>query len=302
MPPDHNRISIIIPTYNGASRILDCLNSIKKQTQGNTEIIVVVDGSKDNTEEILKPFNSSLKILFQSNKGRAVTRNNGFKAASEEIIFFVDDDMRLTENTLESHLKHQLDHPDSILVGKVKMDQSKIKTGFTQYIDTLYEKWDTSYREKSIVTERNLKFTTQHVSMPRQIFERLGGFDSRLTDGEDYDFAMRALQAKIKIFYDPQIIAYHDDFPNCEKYIKRQVEYKLSHQKLASLEKEYQSDLFPVIKKPSSFRCIISRFFTSKKWVSWVDEERLSYLPNKLKFRIYSEIIYAHTLKGLGLL
>ena len=88
------KISVVIPTYNRAKLLKECLTSLCKQEYKNFEVIVVDDGSKDQTKEIVDSFkkNLDIKYIFQENKGPACARNLGIKMASGDIVAFIDDD------------------------------------------------------------------------------------------------------------------------------------------------------------------------------------------------------------------
>lgn len=266
----------------------------------------MIDGSKDNTEKAIQDIgfpSSKLKILFHENQGRAKTRNKGINHTNGDILFFLDDDMRISENCLEQHGQHYFSFPDSILLGKVVLDTQLFTKDFDFYIHSLYSKWEIGRNKKTQVTYENFKFTSAHLSIPKKLLLQLGGFDDRLNDAEDYDLGMRALEAGIDIYYDPSIIAYHDDFPTCTQYIKRQIEYKKSHQRLKQLGIKYVTDLFPPVMAPQNIlKKIATRLFSSRYWVTCIDNERLSFLPQKIRFKLYSIVVYSHTLKGLGLI
>ncbi len=96
-----NKISIVIPAYNASQYIVECLNSIVKQNLEEYEVIIVNDGSKDNTQEICERYISqnvgvNIKIINQPNGGVSVARNRGIEEATGEWVMFVDaDDMLL---------------------------------------------------------------------------------------------------------------------------------------------------------------------------------------------------------------
>ncbi len=96
-----NKISIVVPAYNASQYIVECLNSIVKQNLEEYEIIIVNDGSKDNTQETCERYISqnagvNIKIINQPNGGVSVARNQGVEAATGEWVMFVDaDDMLL---------------------------------------------------------------------------------------------------------------------------------------------------------------------------------------------------------------
>ncbi len=101
-------ISIIIPIYNQAKKIPECLDSIARQSYMNYEIIVVNDGSKDKLGRVLekykKLFSPRMKIIHQKNQGANVARNNGFKASKGEFLLFCDADIVMKGNMLEKML------------------------------------------------------------------------------------------------------------------------------------------------------------------------------------------------------
>ncbi len=92
------KISVIIPTYNEEKNIADCINSLKNQSIKDFEIIVVDDGSIDNTIEILKKL--QIKVLEQKHLGPGAARNLGAKNAKGDILVFVDADMTFDSNFL----------------------------------------------------------------------------------------------------------------------------------------------------------------------------------------------------------
>lgn len=96
--------SVIIPVYNDEIYIKECLDSLKKQTFKNFEIICINDGSTDGTQRVLESYALNFpkfKIINQKNKCLSIARNNGLKEAIGEYIYFVDSDDILKENALE---------------------------------------------------------------------------------------------------------------------------------------------------------------------------------------------------------
>jgi glycosyltransferase involved in cell wall biosynthesis len=98
------KISVVIPTFNEKEVLEDCIESLGAQTYTDFEIIVVDDGSKDGTFEILKNLKKTLpnfKFTKQHHGGAGAARNLGAKLANGEILVFVDADMTFNENFLE---------------------------------------------------------------------------------------------------------------------------------------------------------------------------------------------------------
>ena len=108
-------ISIIIPTYNEKKSLEECIESLRKQSVSDFEIVVIDDGSTDDTLEILKKFKktiSNFKFAKQNHKGAGAARNFGEKFAKGKILVFVDADMTFDRDFLKN-LVAPIEHPPS---------------------------------------------------------------------------------------------------------------------------------------------------------------------------------------------
>lgn len=85
-------VSVIIPVYNGDRFVAEAIDSVVHQTYKNYEIIVVDDGSTDQTHQVLQPYFDRIRYFYQNNQGVAVARNQGIEAAQGELIAFLDQD------------------------------------------------------------------------------------------------------------------------------------------------------------------------------------------------------------------
>jgi glycosyltransferase involved in cell wall biosynthesis len=88
----NTRISVVIPTYNSAAYLPAAIDSAFNQTLPPFEIVVIDDGSIDNTVEVLKPYEVRIRYIFQENKGPAAARNRGIAEANGDLIAFLDSD------------------------------------------------------------------------------------------------------------------------------------------------------------------------------------------------------------------
>ncbi len=110
-------ISVIIPVYNQADKILGTLKSLAKQTYQDFEVIIVNDGSRDNVEAVFSRYYQALKVdqhylfLNQENQGAPAARNRGEKEARGEYLFFCDADAVLVPDALEIMLQALVDNP-----------------------------------------------------------------------------------------------------------------------------------------------------------------------------------------------
>lgn len=182
-------ISVIIPSYNYGIYINECLQSIQYQIQENDEIIVVDDGSTDNTEEVVNSVVcSKLKYLRQNNSGPSVARNYGFSLAQGTHVIFLDADDMLGDYQLDSFRKTAEANYGKVIYGPwIRFGKvSGNKVPFEQH-----EKPD----QENLLKAWLLGWYISPCALlwPREIVEKLGGFDPRFTAGEDGEFAKRAL-------------------------------------------------------------------------------------------------------------
>ena len=105
-------VSIIIPTYQHGDTIEKCHLSLFDQTFKDYEIIVVNDGSTDDTAEILEKYKDKIKIISEENKGAPAARNRGFKESSGEFIIFCDADVEARPDMLQKMLDALLEHKE----------------------------------------------------------------------------------------------------------------------------------------------------------------------------------------------
>lgn len=109
-------ISIIIPLFNQAEKLKNCLESIKNQTYQNFEIIIVNDGSSDNLQEVIKDyiyyFGIKLTFINQANKGSNPTRNVGWRLAKGEYLLFCDADITMQPTMLDEMHNALRNNPD----------------------------------------------------------------------------------------------------------------------------------------------------------------------------------------------
>lgn len=98
-------ISIVIPCYNRELYIKDAINSALAQTYDNIEIIVVDDGSTDNSVSVLSEYGNRIKLIQQTNKGVSAARNKGLSLASGDYVVFLDSDDWISNDLIENHVK-----------------------------------------------------------------------------------------------------------------------------------------------------------------------------------------------------
>ena len=113
------KVSVIVPVYNSEKYLEKCLNSILNQSLKEMEVIVIDDGSTDNSVEIIKSFASRdnrIKTIFQGNFGPSVARNNGIKKSNGEYITFVDSDDWVNESAYLSLYEKAIESNADVLL------------------------------------------------------------------------------------------------------------------------------------------------------------------------------------------
>lgn len=291
-------ISVIIPTYNGAHKIMQLLEKLEAQTCMPDELIIVIDGSTDNTEFLLRSRSFSLpnvNIIVQANGGRAAVRNTGAAVAKGDLLVFFDDDMRPVANCLHLHVQHHQQISNSILTGaQIDVDGLNLPD-IRRYKAYLTRKWSRGVTPSmgQPLKQEQLFITAAHCSMPKSVFNQLNGFDERLRDAEDYDFALRAHEQKIPVFYNEQIIAWHQDLIDCVSYIKRMRQYAAAQKILASLHPQVQNKY--IFSQPSGLKAFFFSIFCSRFWIKSIDKQVWKYiLPKSFRYRLYDWVLTAN--------
>lgn len=195
-------ISVIIPTYNYARFIGFCLESIFAQTYKDFEIIVVDDGSTDDTAEVLKKYEDKIHYIYQPNKGPAVASNAGIKVAKGEYIAFIGSDDLWLPDKLEDQVRV---FNEDMKVGIVFSDASSFnENGIISKSILEEENICTGFCFERLFMGNYLIMST--VMIRKACLEKSGLFDEELSSVEDYDLCLR-ISAFYKIEFVDKILA-----------------------------------------------------------------------------------------------
>ena len=110
------KVSVVIPTYNNAALLHETLDGVRRQTFNDFEIIVVDDGSTDNTADMVQRYDPAIRYVHQTNQGPAAARNKGVSLAQGKFIAFCDHDDIWNERHLEKLLGCFTTHPSAAMV------------------------------------------------------------------------------------------------------------------------------------------------------------------------------------------
>jgi glycosyltransferase involved in cell wall biosynthesis len=197
------RVSVIIPAYHHAALIGKAIDSVLAQTYRDFEIVVVNDGSPDDTEEVLRPYIESGKIHYirQENQGAAAARNRGVEMAEGELLAFLDDDDRWPSDKLEWQVA-AIEATDTVVVGGVNDGERCICLNESSGVDT-YQTLPTY----SFFT-RNPFGSPGQTLIRRTAFDAVNGFDPDIWGVDDLDIWIRLSRmgdvrkySKLSLFY-----------------------------------------------------------------------------------------------------
>lgn len=179
-------ISVIIPVYNGGNAFYECLKSLENTSLSPYEVIVVIDGTDNESFEIAQKF--TVKILqLKYNRGPATARNRGAEIATGDILFFMDADVTIHTNTLEKILQvFQSDPTLSALIGSY--DDSPAAPNFLSQYKNLFHHYN-----HQIASQEASTFWGACGAIKRDIFLKIGGFDEnyRFPSIEDIELGYR---------------------------------------------------------------------------------------------------------------
>jgi glycosyltransferase involved in cell wall biosynthesis len=284
-------VSVIIPTYNRAEKAIRIMRDLEPQMLDHFELIVVIDGSKDDTFKRIQSQTWNIKNLYvinQENKGRAGARNAGVAAAKGDVLIFIDDDIIVTDNFLLGHLEAHRDN--DIVVGALESADiygNREMLLFSNYLNT---KWTANLHSK----DRLPYISAANFSIKKDLFLKFNGFDGRLNDFEDLDLAYRLNVAGQEIYYSKIIVA---KVPLNEKFIEsiqRLKEYKKGREILANTDSLAGKALGETKDNIDTFKKIIFFFFSFSFWYKLIDLNFFTFLPQKVRFKLYDYIMTAN--------
>jgi glycosyltransferase involved in cell wall biosynthesis len=179
-------VSVLIPVYNGQAFIETAVRSALEQRGVSTEVIVIDDGSTDETPAILRAFGPAIRVLRQPNAGHVRARNNGAHLARGDWFAFLDAD----DEWLPGKLAQQLEAAAAISAGMAYTNYEAVGSlsRFAGLGSDAVTMWDGDIFEPLLFGNF---VTVSSVIMHRGWFERLGGFDTALAVCEDWDMWLR---------------------------------------------------------------------------------------------------------------
>ncbi len=193
-------ISVVIPAYNASKFIADTIKSVLAQTLPADEVLVIDDGSTDNTAAIAASFEPSVRVIRTPNRRLPATRNLGVREAKSEWIAFLDADDIWEPNKLERQMQELSRSPEADLcyTGRIVLVQQGDSTRLGDVVPVP----PAAKIQQELL--KQCKFTPSCVVMRRSTFLAVGGQDGSFDYVEDWELWLRLLKAGVKFIDCPE--------------------------------------------------------------------------------------------------
>ena len=181
----HPLVSVIVPTFNRAWTLKDAVDSVLAQDYPNIELIIIDDGSKDNTQKLLKAYKDKIIVLRQENKGVSAARNAGIKKSNGVFIALLDSDDAWDKKKISCQVEFFQCNPEAMIC---QTEEIWIRNGRRVNPKAKHKK------PSGMIFEPSLELclvSPSAVMMKRQLFELKGYFNEDFTVCEDYDLWLR---------------------------------------------------------------------------------------------------------------
>jgi len=238
------RISVVIPAYNAAPYIGAAIDSVVCQTYKDFEIIVVDDGSVDNTAAVLQTYDSKIRYVRQENQGVSSARNHGIRVARGELIAFLDADDVWVPEKLEMQTRFLSTHEEAALVfGDLELvaDGQVVEPSYLALKKNAWSSKQDSVLVKDAfarLLEENVVSTSTTLVSSRAL-RQVGLFDEDLPTAEDLDLWLR-IAASFPIGCVPRVM--------CRKHVLKtslSAEYSRTAKDFLAVLNKYTSGVLP---------------------------------------------------------
>lgn len=197
-------VAVIIPTFNHAGFVSRAVQSVLDQTHPPAEVIVVDDGSSDNTQEVLAGFGSAIRAVKQENRGVAAARNFGVRLSTAPLVAFLDADDAWHPTKLERQVERIRGRPEIGFVncGLEEVDSAGRTLG---YRNEGLGGWIA--RDLLLLHDGVAPAGGSSVLIPRHVFDSVGGYDERLSTSADWDLSLRiAVRHPVEFVSEPLVL------------------------------------------------------------------------------------------------
>jgi len=248
-------LSVIIPSYNHSRFIKEAVDSVLDQTYRSLELIVIDDGSKDNSLEILHSYKDPrMKVISQENQGAHIAINNGLKIATGEFLAILNSDDIFEKNRFEIMIHEMQENPRiGFACSYIRVIDSNgkdlgVKEGWRNM-----QSWLVPHPELSLAANDDFKgnllmtnftSTTSNFLFTRSLYEQIGGMRN-LRFAHDWDFALRAAEVTECKMIEQPLMRYRIHGNNTISTNRKWMLFEIIWMWAANLERFYKNLLFP---------------------------------------------------------
>ena len=273
-------VTVVIPNFNYAHYVGEALDSVLSQTYPSLEIIVVDDGSTDNSKEVLESYGDKINAVYQQNQGVSVARNNGAAAGKGEFIAFIDADDAWMPEKIEKQIARFEIEPE---IGLVHVGVAEVDAEGRTLLERLEGSEDTAVEDLLMLGRKGILGGGSGLMIRREVFYEIGGFDERLSTSADWDLFYQAA-SRYPIGFVPEIlIRYRIHNSNMHGNVK-----VMEHDMLLALDK-----IFPDTTSDESrvrygdlYKTLAGSYFKAGDYAAFVRTaaQSLKYQPRNLSY------------------
>jgi glycosyltransferase involved in cell wall biosynthesis len=196
MPAPSLFVSVIIPVYNGGTFLNEAIESVRQQAYVPLEIIILDDGSTDDTGEIAASFEKEVRYHYQPNKGLPAARNSGLRMACGDVITFLDVDDLWSKEKTTLQIELLSNSPSAEIV--LGYTQIMLHTGINDGVQ-VFQEWESPV----------LAMSLGGAAFRKSVFDTIGPFDETQRYCDDWDWFMRARELNIEMVVHKEVVQFY---------------------------------------------------------------------------------------------
>lgn len=227
------KVSVIIPAWNEGVGVIKTLDSVLNNGYDNLEIVLVNDGSTDDSDMLIKKYMRDLKkkkahgasrlcYIYKENGGKGKALNAGIEAAKGDIILTIDADSALRKGSIKNLVKYYLDKDIMAVVGNVEVVNTSSLVGMAQHLEYFFGFYN---KRAHALLGAEYIFGGACASFRKEVFKKIGLFDTE-NKTEDIEMSMRTKFHGMKSTYAEDVICYTEGASDVKSLVAQRIRWK----------------------------------------------------------------------------